>query len=56
VNVWQLPVELVGDVPGVDGMKQVVVRLHPNLPTNQSVFVSVNFLGKTSNKARVRIK
>ncbi|HEX5965669.1 MAG TPA: PQQ-dependent sugar dehydrogenase [Pyrinomonadaceae bacterium] len=56
VNVWQLPVEFVGDVPGIDGMKQVVVRLNPNLPTNQSVFVSVNFNGQTSNKARVRIK
>jgi hypothetical protein len=46
----------VGDVPGIEGVKQVVVRLHPGLPTNQSVFVSVNFKGQTSNKARVRIK
>jgi hypothetical protein len=56
VLVWQLPVEFVGDVPGIDGMKQVIVRLHPGLPANQSVFVSVNFNGQTSNKARVRIK
>ena len=56
ILVWQLPVELVGDVPGIDGLKQVVVRLHPGLPTNQSVFISVNFKGQTSNKARVRIK
>lgn len=56
VLVWQLPVEFVGDVPGIDGLKQVVVRLHPGLPTNQSVFISVNFNGQTSNKARVRIK
>ncbi len=56
VLVWPLPVEFVGDVPGIDGMKQVVVRLHPGLPANQSVFVSVNFNGQTSNKARVRIK
>jgi glucose/arabinose dehydrogenase len=56
VLVWQLPVEFVGDVPGIEGVKQVVVRLHPGLPTNQSVFVSVNFKGQTSNKARVRIK
>lgn len=56
VLVWPLPVEFVGDVPGIDGLKQVVVRLHPGLPTNQSVFISVNFKGQTSNKARVRIK
>jgi len=56
LNVWQLPVEFVGDVPGIDGLKQVVMRLHPGLPANQSVFISVNFNGQTSNKARVRMK
>jgi glucose/arabinose dehydrogenase len=56
VNVWPLPVEFVGNVPGIDGLKQVVVRLRPDLPANQSIFISVNFNGQTSNKARVRIK
>ena len=56
ILVWPLPVEFVADVPGIDGLKQVVVRLHPGLPANQSVFISVNFNGQTSNKARVRIK
>jgi glucose/arabinose dehydrogenase len=56
VNVWSLPVEFVGNVPGIDGLMQVVVRLRPDLPANQSVFISVNFNGQTSNKARVRLK
>ena len=55
-NVFHLPVEFVGDVPGIEGLTQVIVRLPPNLPTNQSVFLSVAFHGQTSNTARVRIK
>ena len=56
VNVWALPVEFVGTVPGIDGLMQVIVKLNPAIPSNQTIFISVNFNGQTSNKARVRIK
>ena len=59
LNVFQLMVEFVGKVPGApgdDGWSQVIVRLHPGLPANQSIFVSVTLRGQTSNKARVRLK
>ena len=59
VNVFPLMVEFVGRVPGapgVDGWSQVIVRLHPGLPANQPIFVSVTLHGQTSNKARVRMK
>jgi glucose/arabinose dehydrogenase len=54
--VYPLFVEFVGAVPGVPGVSQVVVRLHPNLPANQSVFVTVSLRNQTSSKARVRLK
>jgi hypothetical protein len=59
LNVFPLLVEFVGSVPGApgaDGWSQVVVRLRTDLPTNQSVFISVSLRAQTSNKARVRIK
>jgi uncharacterized protein (TIGR03437 family) len=55
-NVFPLEVEFVGDVPGVAGLKQVIVRLPSNTPTNQSIFISVTLHGQTSNLARVRMK
>jgi len=55
-NVFPLQVEFVGDVPGVAGLKQVIVRLPSNTPTNQSIFISVTLHGQTSNLARVRMK
>jgi glucose/arabinose dehydrogenase len=54
--VYPLAVEFVGTVPGLDGFSQVIVRLHPGIPPHQSIFVSVNFHGQTSNRARVRMK
>ena len=56
VLVYPLFVESVNPLPGVPGVSQVVVQLHPNLPPNQSVFVTVSLHGQTSNLARVRLK
>ncbi|HEU4766488.1 MAG TPA: PQQ-dependent sugar dehydrogenase, partial [Pyrinomonadaceae bacterium] len=55
VNVYPLVVEFVGKVPGLEQFTQVIVRLHPGIPPNQSIFVSLT-LRETSNKARVRMK
>lgn len=54
--LYPLTVEFVGDVPGVAGLSQVIVRLHPNLTGNQTIFVNVTLHGQTSNNARVRLK
>lgn len=56
VNIYPLVVEAVGKVPGFEQFTQVIVRLHPGIPANQSIFVSVTLRDKTSNKARVRMK
>ncbi len=56
LNVFPLPVEFVGKVPGFDGFTQVVVQLHPGLPANQSIFLRLTHGGQTSAKARVRMK
>lgn len=56
VTVFPLVVEFVGKVPGFEQFTQVIVRLHPGIPPNQPIFVSVTLRGQTSNKARVRMK
>ena len=56
LNVFPLQVEFVGNVPGVDGLSHVIVRLPSNTPANQPIFVSVTLRGLTSNLARVRMK
>lgn len=55
MNVFPLPVELVGMVTGFDFFR-VVARLPDNLPTGQSLFISVTLRGQTSNKARIRMR
>jgi len=56
MNVFPLVVEFVGKPPGMEPLSEVVVKLPDNLPTGQSVFVSVTLRGQTSNKVRIRIK
>ena len=56
LNVYPLPVEYVGTVPGLSWLTEVVVVLPGNLPTGQDVFVSFTLHGQTSNKARITIK
>ena len=56
MNMFPLVVEFVGKPPGMDPLSEVVVKLPDNLPTGQSVFVSVTLRGQTSNKVRIRIK
>jgi glucose/arabinose dehydrogenase len=55
-TVFPLVVEFVGQLPGVDGVSQVIVRLPANTPANQPIFVSVTLRGRTSNLARIRMK
>jgi glucose/arabinose dehydrogenase len=56
LNVYPLTVEYVGAVPGFSWLTEVVVVLPGNLPTGQSVLISVTWHAQTSNKARIRIK
>jgi uncharacterized protein (TIGR03437 family) len=53
---YPLSVEFVGLVPGFDWLTQVVVRLPDNLPGNREFLVSITLRGKTSNKARFKMK
>jgi glucose/arabinose dehydrogenase len=55
MNIYPLGVEFVGAVPGFS-FTEVVIVLPGNLPTGQSVLVSVTWHLQTSNKVRVRIK
>jgi glucose/arabinose dehydrogenase len=55
MNVYPLSVESVVRVTSVDWLTQVIVILPNNLPTGQSVSVSVTLRGQTSNKVRIRI-
>jgi glucose/arabinose dehydrogenase len=54
--VYPLTVEFAAKPPGMDPLTQLVVKLPDNLPTGQSVLVSVTLRGLTSNKVQVRIK
>ena len=54
LNVYPLTVEFVGNVPGIDELTQIIVRLPDNTPAGQTLFVSATLRGKTTNKVRVR--
>ena len=54
--VYPLEVEFVGTVPNFYWLTQVIVVLPNNLPTNQSVLVSLTLHEQTSNKVRLRIR
>ncbi len=56
LNVFPLTVEFVGQLPGVDAVTQIVVRLPDNTPAGQTLFVSATLRGKTTNKIRVRMQ
>ena len=56
MNIFPLPVEFVGKVPGLDQFTLVVVRLPDNTPSNQSLFLSATLRGQTTNKVRIRMK
>lgn len=56
LNIYPLTVEYVGAVPGFSWLTEIVVVLPGNLPTGQSVLISVTWHAQTSNKARVRIR
>ena len=55
LNQFPMTVEFVGMVAGFD-FTQLVVRLPDNLPTGQTLFVSVTLRGQTSNKGRIRMR
>ena len=56
MNVFPLTVEFIGKPPMMDPLSEVIIKLPDNLPTGQSVFVSVTLRGQTSNKVRIRIQ
>ena len=56
MNLYPLTVEFVGKVSNFDWLRQIVVILPNNLPSGQSVLVSVTLHGQTSNKVRIRIR
>lgn len=56
MNVYPLTVESVRKVPGFDWVRQIVIKLPPNLPAGQDLLVSITAQTQTSNKARLRIK
>jgi hypothetical protein len=56
MNVYPLTVESVRKVARFDWVKQIVIKLPPNLPAGQDLLVSITAHMQTSNKARLRIK
>jgi len=56
MNAFPLAVEFVGKPPGMEPLTEVVVKLPDNLPTGQTLFVSVTLRGQDSNKVRVTIQ
>jgi hypothetical protein len=52
---YPLTVEYAGNVPGVDWLSAVVVRLHDNLSDVGDVLIGINVRGLTSNRVRVGI-
>ncbi len=55
MNGFPLTVEFVGKLAGFD-FTQVVVRLPDNLPTGQTLFVSLTLRGQTSNRVRITMQ
>ena len=55
MNLYPLTVEFFGTVEGFDFFR-VVVRLPDNLPTGQTLSVTVTLRGQTSNRARFRMR
>ena len=55
MSQFPMTVEHVSKLVGFD-FSEVVVRLPDNLPTGQSLFISVTLRGQTSNKARITMR
>jgi uncharacterized protein (TIGR03437 family) len=56
LNSFPLVVEFVGKPPGMEPLTQIVAKLPDNLPTGQTLSLSVTLRGQVSNKVRVRIE
>ena len=56
MNIYPVTVEYVGAVPGFPSITEIVIVLPSNLPTGQSVLLSVTWHSQTSNQARIRIR
>lgn len=52
-NVFVLPVEFAGKIPGAGWLTQIVVRLPDGLTTGGDLQVSVSFRGRTSNRGAI---
>ena len=55
LNQFLMTVEFVGTVAGFD-FSELVVRLPDNLPSGQTIFVSVTLRDQTSNRARITMR
>jgi glucose/arabinose dehydrogenase len=55
-NAYPLSVEYAHAVPGLASFTEVIVVLPGNLPHGQDLFVNITWHGRTSNKARIRIR
>ncbi len=56
MNVYPLTVEFATKPPALDPLTLLVVKLHDNLPSGQTVMISVTLRDQTSNKVGVRIQ
>jgi probable HAF family extracellular repeat protein len=54
-NVFVLPVEFVGKIPGANWLTQIVVRLPDELTAGGNLQVSVLFRGRRSNRGEITI-
>jgi uncharacterized protein (TIGR03437 family) len=55
MNVYPVTVEYASAIPGFS-FTEIVIALPGNLPTGQSVLISITWHSQTSNKVRIRIR
>ena len=54
--IHQATVEFVGKVPDFDSFTQIVIRLPDSLTSAGDYFITITLHGRTSNRARIRIR
>lgn len=54
-TIYQLPTEFVGQVPDLEWLVQINVKLPNNLPTGD-LFITITLRGLTSNAPRIRVR
>jgi uncharacterized protein (TIGR03437 family) len=56
LNDYSMPVESLATLSGITSVKQLIVKLPPNLPAGHEILISVTLHGQTSNQVRVQIR